>query len=67
MFDGCTNLNYIKCLATGTYYKDIGYWVSGVQTTSGTFVKNPSTSWNVASSSNNYQGYPANWTVQDAS
>ena len=63
MFQGCTNLNYIKCLATdisARYCTDD--WVNGVQTTSGTFVKNQSmTSWTTGDN-----GIPTNWTVQDA-
>ena len=64
MFRNCTSLNYIKCLATNisaTYSHQ--NWVSGVQTTSGTFVKAPSmSSW-----STGVDGIPTNWTVQDAS
>ena len=64
MFQSCTNLNYIKCLATNrsaTYCT--ADWVSGVQTTSGTFVKNPAmSSWSTGNS-----GIPNNWTVQNAS
>ena len=64
MFSNCTSLNYIKCLATdisaSTCTSD---WVSGVQTTSGTFVKAPSmSSWPTGAS-----GIPNNWTVEDAS
>ena len=63
MFQSCTNLNYIKCLATNPSTSYTSYWVSGVQTTSGTFVKNPNTSsWTTGDS-----GIPTNWTVQDAS
>lgn len=63
MFYNCTNLNYIKCLATNisaTY--PTNYWVDGVQTNSGTFVKNPSMNdWTTGRS-----GIPDNWTVVDA-
>ena len=62
MFIGCTNLKYIKCLATSTAYGSTNVWVSGVQTTSGTFVKHPSMeSWSFGIS-----GIPDNWTVQEA-
>ena len=64
MFQNCTNLNYIKCLATDVSASYCTrYWVLGVQTASGTFVKNSSmTSWTRGTS-----GIPTNWTVQDAS
>lgn len=61
MFYGCTSLNYIKCLAT-----DISStictsrWVDGVAS-SGTFVKNASTTW-----PSGISGIPDNWTVQNA-
>lgn len=63
MFGNCTNLNYIKCLATDISATSCtSYWVGGVQTTSGTFVKNASmSSWTTGNN-----GIPANWTVQDA-
>ena len=64
MFSNCTNLNYIKCLATDISATNcVKDWVTGVQTTSGTFVK--------AASMNDWttdiNGIPSNWTVQDAS
>ena len=64
MFRGCTNLNYIKCLATDISASNCTTeWVNGVQTTSGTFVKNGSmSSWTTGNN-----GIPSNWTVQDAS
>lgn len=68
MFDGCSKLNYIKCLATSinaTYATTA--WVKGVQTNSGTFVKNPNmNSWTVCDTSY-YKGIPCNWTVQNNS
>ena len=62
MFDGCTNLNYIKCLATNISASYCTrYWVVGVAST-GTFVKNPNmTSWPTGNS-----GIPTRWKVQDA-
>ena len=65
MFQGCKSLNYIKCLASSirSYMKSTQYWVSGVQTTDGTFVKNPSISESTWGRGNN--GIPYNWTVQD--
>ena len=64
MFYGCSSLNYIKCLTTtiSASYSHY-YWVSGVQTTSGTFVKNSSiteSTWGRGVS-----GIPNNWTVED--
>ena len=62
MFQGCTKLNYIKCLATNisasycTYY-----WVNGVAFT-GTFVKAARmTSWETGNS-----GIPTGWRVRNA-
>lgn len=67
MFENCSKLNYIKCLATSinaTYATTA--WVKGVQTNSGTFVKNPNmNSWTVCDTSY-YKGIPCNWTVQNA-
>ena len=64
MFIDCTNLNYIKCLATDISASNCtNNWVYGVQTTSGTFIKNSSmSSWTTG-----VNGIPSNWTVQDAS
>lgn len=59
MFFGCTNLGYIKCLTT-TYYAGsfpcTSNWVTNVAST-GTFVKNPETSWTTGTS-----GIPSGWT-----
>lgn len=64
MFAGCTNLNYIKCLATDISATNCtSDWVNGVQTASGTFVKNPD--MNDWTTGNN--GIPTGWTVQNAS
>ncbi len=71
MFYGCTNLNYVKCLATylvssqalgydivGPFGESIRYsWLDGVSST-GTFVKHPSATWN--------SDIPSGWTVVDA-
>ena len=66
MFFNCTNLNYIKCLATSINASSCtNYWVGGVQTNSGTFVKSPSiteSTWG-----RGHDGIPNNWTVEDAS
>ena len=57
MFSGCTKLNYIKCLAYYPNTLSMTGWVTGVAS-SGTFVKNPSTTW-----STGVNGIPTNWTV----
>ena len=62
MFQGCTNLNYIKCLATDISASSCTEgWVDGVAST-GTFVKASSmTSWATGT-----KGIPTGWTVQNA-
>ena len=62
MFKRCTNLNYIKCLATDISATDCtGYWVNNVAS-SGTFVKAASMNdWTTGN-----DGIPTNWTVQNA-
>jgi hypothetical protein len=63
MFDGCSNLNYIKAMFTttpGTGYTS--YWARNVSAT-GTFVKNSSAEWDVSG----IHGIPEGWTVQTAS
>ena len=63
MFQNCSSLNYIKAMFTTqpstSFTRD---WVSGVSST-GTFVKNSSATWNVTGS----YGVPSGWTVQTAS
>ena len=56
MFNGCTNLNYIKCLATnpGSYTSS---WLQGVSPT-GTFVRAEGVLWPTGDS-----GIPSGWTV----
>ena len=59
MFYGCTNLKYIKCLATNLGEqndKNTYYWVSGVSET-GTFVKAADV-WSIG-----VDGIPSGWTV----
>ena len=62
MFQGCTSLNYIKCLATSTGATlCTSDWVNGVAAT-GTFVKNKDmSSWTTGVS-----GIPSGWTVVDS-
>ena len=62
-FSGCTNLSYIKCLATTMTATDCTTgWVEGVAA-NGTFVKAASADWSVKTGND---GIPAGWTVQDA-
>lgn len=62
MYNGCSRLNNITCLATNiSAYSCVDAWVIGVAN-SGTFYKAPSmTSWPRSTS-----GIPSNWTVVDA-
>ena len=58
MFYGCTNLNYIKCLATDkSAIECTNSWVTNVAS-SGTFVKNSAASWTTGD-----DGIPSGWTV----
>ena len=66
MFSGCTNLNYIKMMATDISADNCLYeWVSGVAA-SGTFVKNSAATWN-PEEVRGVNGVPTNWTIQTAS
>jgi hypothetical protein len=61
MFQSCTSLNYIKCLATDISANTCtSGWVNGVSG-SGTFVKDP----NMNSWTTGIDGIPTGWTVQD--
>lgn len=64
MFDKCTSLNYIKCMATSGFSSSNckASWVRSVAS-SGTFVKDSSVSVNTWSRGNN--GIPTNWLVYD--
>ena len=60
MFEGCTNLNYIKAMFLTTPSSSYtNNWTKNVSST-GTFVKNKSASWNVTG----VNGIPKNWTVE---
>lgn len=68
MFRGCSSLNRITCLCTGTVSSVTGisgfsetYWVYGVAD-EGTFVKHPDVTW---SSGNTYNMMPEGWTQVD--
>ena len=62
MFRGCTSLNYIKAMflttPSSSYTEN---WTNNVSST-GTFVKNASASWDVTG----VNGIPKNWTVETA-
>ena len=62
MFEGCTNLSYVKCLARRFGNIDpTYYWLSDVSPT-GTFVKHPDMEdWETGPS-----GIPSGWTIVDA-
>ena len=63
MFRGCTSLNYVKAMFTTTPSSSYtSNWVSGVSST-GTFVKNSSATWDVTGAN----GIPSGWTVTTAS
>jgi hypothetical protein len=67
MFKNCTSLNYIKAMFTTTPSTTsgsgpTGNWVKGVSS-SGTFVKNSSATWNVIGDN----GVPEGWTIETAS
>lgn len=65
MFFNCSKLNYIKALFTTTPSTSyMMYWVSGVATSNGTFVKNSSATWTTDCGASSY---PCYWTVQTAS
>jgi len=61
MFDGCTNLNHVRCLATDISAEACTYdWLHNVAAT-GTFVKAPEMEhWTTGDG-----GIPAGWTVED--
>lgn len=61
MFTGCTNLNYVKCLATNVSATSATTgWLTNVAQT-GTFIKNTDMSgWSTGAN-----GIPSGWTTQD--
>lgn len=58
-FDGCSSLNYIKCMLSGKNIS-LNTWVNGVSST-GTFVKASGATWSTGAS-----GIPSGWTVINA-
>ena len=61
MFENCTSLNFVKCLASSTSLTHEYDWLLGVSAT-GTFIKKDNTSWSRGSS-----GIPTGWNVYNAS
>jgi len=61
MFDGCTNLNYIKAMFITNTPKNTSYWVRNVAP-SGNFVKNSAATWNETGN----DGIPEGWTIETA-
>jgi hypothetical protein len=62
IFYGCSNLNYIKCLATNISASSCTKnWVDGVAS-NGTFIKHP----NMSNWTTGINGIPSGWTVIDA-
>ena len=59
MFNGCSNLNTIKCMATSGFgtSKCLENWGTGVAS-SGVFVKKTNTTWSSGAS-----GIPSGWTI----
>ena len=59
MFNGCSNLNTIKCMATSGFgtSKCLENWVTGVAS-SGVFVKNSNKTW-----PSGISGIPSGWTI----
>lgn len=57
MFDGCKNLNYVKCLSTRDDSYDTAYWLRNVAEV-GTFVKKAGVEWE-----SGYDGIPVGWRV----
>jgi hypothetical protein len=65
MFQNCINLNYIKAMFTTTPSSSYtSSWMSGVAE-AGIFVKNPSATWNVFSSSGIPEGWGVIWPTVD--
>lgn len=60
MFSYCTELRYVKALFTTNITNDIKYtenWMTGVNTSTGVFVKAVDATWNLSGES----GIPTNW------
>ena len=57
MFSGCTNLGYVRCLATTLYHDSTADWMSNTSAT-GTFVKAGGAAW-----PRGVSGIPEGWTV----
>jgi hypothetical protein len=61
MFQGCTNLNYVKCLLSPSYNGTSSYFPNWLNNTAseGTFVKKANADWSE-------RVIPAGWTIIDA-
>lgn len=60
MFSGCSNLSYVKALATSfSEGEALLAWLRGVKNT-GVFVKDINATWSAGES-----GIPNNWTVEN--
>ena len=59
MFEGCKNLNYVKCLAKNFVTNALFVWLKDVSPT-GTFVKPKGVSYKTGNS-----GIPSGWTVRN--
>ena len=62
MFNGCTKLKQVKCLATTLNTNSTTNWLNGVSA-SGTFMKSAS----MAGWTSGADGIPNGWTIEDAS
>ena len=66
MFYNCSNLNYIKCLATNPPSKSDSYtrdWVGGSVPSSGTFIKNNDEEMTSSWATGAVYGIHSGWTV----
>ena len=63
MFQGCTNLNYVKCLLSPSYDSVPSYFNEWLNNTAseGTFVKKVNVDW-----TNDTRVIPSTWTIIDA-
>ena len=60
-FENCSSLRRLRCMLAAYDRYVVSGWVYGVQTTAGTFYKNPSATWDTRGDN----GVPWNWTIVD--
>lgn len=60
MFNGCTNLNYVKCLGLNDTHWNTSSMLRNVSST-GTFIKHPDAEWVIGD-----YGIPSGWTIENA-